>query len=109
MKLFHVFNKHFLPLESFSLAQLGHEADVRKCTGAGLGSGKRDPHEVSTPVPCLVPTDTDYSPLRARCVEGDAACESHCQSSRRYSVRRAFWGWHTSGECVIAPRVASAR
>ena len=56
MKLFHVFNKHFLPLESFSLAQLGHEAEapslilwMRKEMHRGwAGVWEQDPHEVST-------------------------------------------------------------
>lgn len=54
MKLFHVFNKHFLPLESFSLAQLGHEADEEMHRG-WAGVWEQDPHEVSThpcPLPC---------------------------------------------------------
>lgn len=78
---------------------------MRKCTGAGLGSGNRI-HMKSppTPVPCLVPTDTDYSPLRARCVwKGTLPVKAIGQSSRRYSVK-AFWGWHTSGGVCDSPQ-----
>ena len=78
----------------------------RKCTGAGLGSGNRI-HMKSppTPVPHLVPTDTDYSPLTARCVwKGSLPVKAIGQSSSRCSARRAFWGWHTGGGVRDSPQ-----
>ena len=41
----------------------------------GAGAWEQDPSEVSTPVPGLVPTDTDYSASDSKvCVERDTPC-----------------------------------